>query len=120
MVRSPPRFAAVSVLSHRSTRRTARVGTLAGALRFYRAAFPEGVPDEARALGWRGFFAWSWRQDWPQAFDRLQFGGKPLVPPILQALSLSRPSSLRQMICPTVADSIAPHCLLSSGSSAQP
>ena len=65
-------------------------GTLAGAGRFFRAAFPQEVPAAARALGWYGFIAWKWRATWPSAFEALRSGGKPIVPPILQEIVLSR------------------------------
>lgn len=59
-------------------------GTLGGAARFFRSAFPEEVPPEARRLGWAGFLAWRWRPTWQGAFERLRGGGRPIVPPILQ------------------------------------
>ena len=65
-------------------------GTLGGALRFLRAAFPVEVPATARELGWAGFIAWSWRPDWRTAFDAARGGGRPFVPPILQEIVLSR------------------------------
>lgn len=65
-------------------------GTLAGAARFLRAAFPPEVPPAVRALGWKGFIAWRWRPTWPSAFEALRNGGKPIVPPILQEVVLSR------------------------------
>lgn len=67
-------------------------GTLAGAARFFRAAFPAEVPDGARALGWNGFLAWRWpsRQAFDAAFEALRGNGSPLVPPIIQVAILNR------------------------------
>ena len=65
-------------------------GTLAGAARFFRAAFSPDMPAAGRVLGWAGFFAWRWRPEWRGAFDALRGGGRPFVPPILQELVLSR------------------------------
>ena len=64
-------------------------GTPAGAVRFLKAAFPP-MPDEARALGWRGFWAWSWQPQWRDNFEALRMGGAPLVPPIVQCTILNR------------------------------
>ena len=110
-------------------------GTLAGAARFFRAAFPPEVPPQVRALGappplclppvpstrqpgrpkprsaapalaphavsvpvrarggagWKGFIAWRWRPEWPATFEALRGGGRPFVPPILQARPLPAP-----------------------------
>ena len=65
-------------------------GTLVGAIRFFREAFPSEVPKRARQLGWKGFIAWSWRPSWRRCFDALRSGGRPLVPPILQVAILNR------------------------------
>jgi len=65
-------------------------GSPAGAVRFFRSAFPAEVPAEARALGWNGFIAWSWKPDWRDAFEALRGGGSPLVPPIIQVAILNR------------------------------
>ena len=65
-------------------------GSLAGASKFFRSAFPPEVPASAKALGWNGFIAWRWDASWPQAFQRLRSGGRPIVPPILQEVVLSR------------------------------
>ena len=41
-------------------------------------------------MGWKGFFAWSWRPEWREAFEALRSDGLPLVPPIIQVTILNR------------------------------
>lgn len=65
-------------------------GTLAGASKFFRAAFPPEVPESAKQLGWKGFIAWSWKPEWRNTFEALSYGGRPFVPPILQEIVLAR------------------------------
>mmetsp|Transcript_24564 Transcript_24564/g.74885 ORF Transcript_24564/g.74885 Transcript_24564/m.74885 type:complete len:149 (+) Transcript_24564:65-511(+) len=43
-----------------------------------------------RRLGWAGFIAWRWKDEWPTVFERLRAGGRPIVPPILQVAVLNR------------------------------
>jgi hypothetical protein len=60
-------------------------GTLKGAVRFFRSAISSEMPREMQKLGWAGFFAWRWRRNWTDAFERLKGrNGRPVVPPILQ------------------------------------
>mmetsp|Transcript_30207 Transcript_30207/g.50017 ORF Transcript_30207/g.50017 Transcript_30207/m.50017 type:complete len:462 (+) Transcript_30207:125-1510(+) len=82
-------------------------GTLSGAVRFFRAAFPPEVTPTARALGWNGFFAWSWRPAWRDAFETLRNSGRPLVPPILQVAVLNREPQIVIDFVHRVADDFA-------------
>lgn len=82
-------------------------GTPGGALRFLESAFPAEVPKEARALGWNGFIAWSWRPEWRRAFDALRAGGAPLVPPIIQVAILNREPETVLRFVEEVADAFS-------------
>jgi len=82
-------------------------GTLAGAGRFFSAAFPPEMPTAGRALGWAGFFAWRWRPSWPATFEAVRYGGRPFVPPILQELVLSREPASVLAFANRVADDFA-------------
>ena len=65
-------------------------GSPAGAVRFFRTAFPPEVPPDVKGLGWNGFLAWRWRPEWRAAFDAVSLNGAPLVPPIIQVAILNR------------------------------
>jgi hypothetical protein len=82
-------------------------GTPAGAARFFKSAFPPGESAEALALGWNGFFAWSWRPEWRETFETLRGGGKPVVPPIVQVTILNREPERVLAFVKAVADDFA-------------
>jgi len=82
-------------------------GSPAGAVRFLQSAFPREVPSEARALGWNGFIAWSWRPEWREAFEVLRGGGSPLVPPIIQVAILNREPTVVLDFVKSVSDDFA-------------
>ena len=69
-------------------------GSLGTTRRFIEEAFYKDMPPSMRELGWNGFFAWRWNRpgkpSWPASFAALQNEGKPVVPPILQEVVLSR------------------------------
>lgn len=83
-------------------------GTLGGALAFARAAFPAEVPAAMRALGWRGFWPFTWDAEAAAAaFGRLSAGGRPLVPPILQVSVLNREPAATLAFASRVAEDFA-------------
>lgn len=65
-------------------------GSISGAIKFFRTAFPEDVSDNARQLGWGSFYPFTWKPEWRSSFERLSFAGALLVPPILAVLILNR------------------------------
>ena len=79
-------------------------GTLSGASAFFSAAFPPEVPASARALGWRGFIAWRWKDTWPASFEQLRQSGRPVVPPILSQIVLGRDAEIVRDFVRLVAD----------------
>lgn len=65
-------------------------GSLAGAAAFFSTAFPSGVSEATRELGWGSFYPFTWKPDWRANFDALRRDGALLVPPILSVLILNR------------------------------
>ena len=82
-------------------------GTLGGASKFLASAFPPEVPASARALGWLGFIAWRWDSSWPKAFAALAGDGRPVMPPILQEVVLSREPAVVMDFAKRVANDFA-------------
>ena len=65
-------------------------GSISGALKFFKTAFPEDVSENARQLGWGAFYPFTWKQEWRSSFAYLCCAGALLVPPILAVLILNR------------------------------